>query len=492
MLGTKIRILQNNVARTSNAMHSCLDIANEQKIDLVLFQEPWMSRDNTYTISHSSFYCILPSMQDIRPRVAVFARRQSRFQPILRTDLGEDSDFLIIDVQDTQHQLESIQLVNIYNEKSLRENEETWTFTRFREKYIPQERTILCGDFNAHHTWWNSDANNSPQAMQIVEWLEHYSLNLLNEPDISTFFRSNLQFLSVLDLAFISPELENYAVQWEITEEKSGSDHEIIQIIIELDQENSVENPLYSNQYNLKKVNWEKINEELIQMSRSPEFLENEVLNSETLLETEARKLTSLIIKVINDNISKKRISEHSKPWWNDELRDKRKAMSKAQNLWKTGRAEYELFQQKRTEYFATIKTAKSDCWNQFLENAQGKEIFKAFQYTKQRRIEKLPLLIYENENHESINAASFEEKCQAFMTVLFKKPPASESFNWSECQNSERWEWPEVTETEIHEAIFTSSPSKAPGPDGISFQILQKMYPALKLRLIKIGRAHV
>ena len=30
---------------------------------------------------------------------------------------------------------------------------------------------------------------------------------------------------------------------------------------------------------------------------------------------------------------------------------------------------------------------AKSNCWNQFLEKAEGKEIFKAFAYTKQKEL---------------------------------------------------------------------------------------------------------
>ena len=48
-----------------------------------------------------------------------------------------------------------------------------------------------------------------------------------------------------------------------------------------------------------------------------------------------------------------------------------------------------------RATYYYEIKIAKSNCWNNFLENAQGKDIFKAFQYTKQTRIKNLPILQY-------------------------------------------------------------------------------------------------
>jgi len=46
-----------------------------------------------------------------------------------------------------------------------------------------------------------------------------------------------------------------------------------------------------------------------------------------------------------------------------------------------------------RANYYFEIKKAKSNCWNNFLENASKKEIFKAFQYTKQNKIEKLSIL---------------------------------------------------------------------------------------------------
>ena len=46
-----------------------------------------------------------------------------------------------------------------------------------------------------------------------------------------------------------------------------------------------------------------------------------------------------------------------------------------------------------RRQYYYEIKLAKLKCWNSFLENVKDKNIFKAFQYIKQKRIKKLPIL---------------------------------------------------------------------------------------------------
>ena len=39
--------------------------------------------------------------------------------------------------------------------------------------------------------------------------------------------------------------------------------------------------------------------------------------------------------------------------------------------------------------------------WDSFLENAKGKEIFKAFQYTKHKKVEHIPIIKYTKEGKE-------------------------------------------------------------------------------------------
>ncbi len=70
---------------------------------------------------------------------------------------------------------------------------------------------------------------------------------------------------------------------------------------------------------------------------------------------------------------------------------------------------------------------AKSNCQNQFLEKKKGKEIFKAFTYTKQKRIKKLLIIIYSDRNNEKKDTITFNQKCETFLTSLLHPPPASE-----------------------------------------------------------------
>ena len=68
--------------------------------------------------------------------------------------------------------------------------------------------------------------------------------------------------------------------------------------------------------------------------------------------------------------------------------------MAKYRKKWKR-QADLEArqkYQQFRAEFYYEVKKAKSKCWNNFLENATDRKIFKAFQYIRQNKVEKLSI----------------------------------------------------------------------------------------------------
>ena len=93
--------------------------------------------------------------------VMIFARKQSRFGFCLRSDICTDSDIL----------------------KSLEIDCNEYTVKRKLHEIVPNKNTILCGDLNAHHSWWNSAITNSKNADKLIDWLDNYDFELLNKPD---------------------------------------------------------------------------------------------------------------------------------------------------------------------------------------------------------------------------------------------------------------------------------------------------------------------
>ena len=504
MLGTtksssKLAFLQQNVNRNSLIIHSCLQIGLEQQVDFVLFQE--LQDKDAYERgillpTHPSYYCILPADRSVCPRVAIYARKLSRFQAQLRPDICSDPDLLVVDVIDTKGQFDTFQLINIYNEKSQKDSSNSWTVERSLQHITPSSHAIVCGDFNAHHPRWNS-THKPERAEALIDWLDTHDFGLINDSEqTGTFHRHGLKQKSVLDLTFFTSSLEAKSHHWWIEKsDDSGSDHAQIQFSIELDDQSLLENPVYSNQYNFKKVDWELVRQEIQQLSSEPQYQWSTTTLVESDLDKEAEKLQNLILAALDKHVPKKRFSEHGKPWWTEELTQMRKQMAKAKRTWQKAQVNpmededpsYLQYKETRNAYFSAIKKAKSECWNQFLEDADGKDIFKAFQYTKSRKVERLPIL-----EHGDKKAITFQEKCDAFMSVLFQKPPTSGNISWENYQENSQWTWPKVTKDEVQQAIFTSSTTKAAGPDGIGFLILQKLFPVLEKHLVKLYQALV
>lgn len=458
-----IQFLQNNVGRNQHSMVTCLEIGLELDVDFILFQEPWFSTTDYFTISHPSYTTILPQTSPLRPRVAIFHKRLSKYKFCQRDDLVSDSDMIAIDILGSD--IPDLQLVNIYNERSLREDDDSWTIDRALTSFHPTRHTIIAGDFNAHHSWWNTDVTTPVRATALVDWLQHHGLELLNNPDQATFYRNGMVNRSIIDLVFVTPSLYQRQMSWDIdTAIASGSDHEIISFSIPRGE--WVDNPLTTSPYNLQKADWELFSKKLLELHDTSDFSTSNITEDlrEEDLEREALNLQVLIQTAAETSIPKRKPSSRSKAWWSEDLTSKRRGLGKARRAWKrtqSSEAEH-LFLAKRNEYFRDIKTAKTNCWDSFLEGAKDKEVFKAYSYTKQR-LQKLPILKYEEDSREK-SAVSFSDKAHAIFSTLFQNPPESGPVDLSQHRPG-NWEWPEFHGDEVKEAIFTSSTKESTRP---------------------------
>src|SRR5947208_16792263 len=149
----KILFLQHNSNTNAHIMHTCLEYSIENQIDYILFQESWFAKNNITIISHYAYYCIVSEYQNIRSRVIIFVRKQSRYQFCLRSDICSDSDLLVINIiNKIKSFTEIIQLINIYNEKSLLENNNKKIIKKCLHTITSAKYTIICEDMNAHHS----------------------------------------------------------------------------------------------------------------------------------------------------------------------------------------------------------------------------------------------------------------------------------------------------------------------------------------------------
>ena len=253
-----VKFIQHNCGRSTNAMISCLEYALSNQIDIVLFQEPW-TRDQK-TISHPSFTCIMPKIATYRSRVAIFVTKcNPKLQCTPRTDLIDDSDMQIIEI--TIDEVRKVPIFNIYNEKS-QNDRETYKIDRLLIKYQPTSTNqfIVCGDFNAHHNWWNSKIQHAIRSENLVKWLKINKCSLINTPDLCTFYAHSGSSSSVIDLTFANSKIENAITNWAIDENAvTGSDHEVIRFELIASFKNLTSHATaLSNKYNCNKADWNK------------------------------------------------------------------------------------------------------------------------------------------------------------------------------------------------------------------------------------------
>ena len=376
MLSKSIKLLQVNLNKSAPATESTLQLAIELKVDLVIVQEPWLipnnqDRDyaNTRSISHQGFTQILPNYDPIlRPRTLVYVSRSCFAQVNLCSISPQDPDLLILDIKDKNL---GFKLFNIYNEKD-QSNISSRTLERALYSQTLSTNSLVLGDFNIHHPWWDPLAPMSTGAQQLVEWIDQQNLSLLNSPGESTFFRPNLTRGSVIDLTLATENLATKIQDWQILPDL-GWDHFGILFTIQGTTQDLVNTPIELGRFNTKLADWNLFTSELQNHDFDFDFPEiSTTQDSSTLLQENnqlanaldksASEFTKAITTAAEASIPQTTPGARAKAWWNPALKALRKDMIwKQRNIINSQTETKLLYLQAKNLYFQEIKKAKRD-----------------------------------------------------------------------------------------------------------------------------------
>ena len=509
MIG-QIRVLQLNANRDRAVMETILDRAATTHVDIICIQEPWILRKkddrndftSPTTISHSSFISIFPnSPGQWRPRTLVYVSRFLSIQTSRVDALSTDPDLIAMDIRGKGL---SFLLINAYNEKSQEEGRNQYTVERTLATIQPNRPILACGDFNAHHSWWDPTVQTSLRADGLVEWAESNDLVLANAPGEGTFFRPQMERESVLDLTFASTDLYDRINRWRILK-GTGSDHHAISFSIRTNQSDLVDSPLSQPGFRLKEADWDRFRHSLQDSVRKNAFLNSEAFRNHNpeggastmilqnlrhpttiILERMATTLTEIIRTAAEASIPRAKPGARAKPWWTAELRDLRKTMLRHQRTAIRDPTDTEArrtYLDARNSYLAKVKEAKTDHWNEFLEKETPSSIYAAMAYTKAARIERTPQI----QAPDGTLQSTFEGKCAAFKDTLFPPPPEAPPPEWNDYSPDPDWEWPLLTREEGQEACSAQTKGRTPGPDLIGREIIAQAFKALPDLFFKV-----
>ena len=171
------------------------------------------------------------------------------------------------------------------------------------------------------------------------------------------------------------------------------------------------------------------------------------------------------------------RPSPKSQPWWTPSLTILRKEYAKACRLAKKHRTEalVGLARLSRQGYFKAIKKAKNTHWSDFLARMTPHNIWTAKKFVTPRKIPGFPDLPGANSPVE-INEALLDH----FFPPKPELPPRGRLHRHSTAVP--------LTKEEIAAALAKSSPSSAPGPNGVPYLVWKKVNtvnPSLLLDLL-------
>lgn len=390
-------------------------------------------------------------------------------------------------------------LYNIYNQRDQKDKRSPYTIERVLAYSKLNSNSLLAGDLNCHHPWWDPLSQTSPEASKLLEWIESNNLTLFNTPGEGTFFRVGLERETVIDLTLGGREIARRVVDWQVLDD-IGSDHRPITFTI---IPKNVPEPLVTpstigQRYNLSKANFKEFrkafkenieNEDVLSYisSLEPDLNSNislEVLKGNLTLIPALDKLGETLTKAISyaadRTIPKLSANARSKPWWNEELKELKEAFKEKALLVRRAPtpSNSKEFLESRNTYFKAIKLAKREHWETFLAKETPENIYKAMAYTKPRSITLIPSIRGKN----GVLTESFNDKCKALREGLFPPlPKANNPFSW-EGYNPKHtsWDWPELNKEELARACSARIKGKTPGPDNISQDLVIHAYNEL------------
>ena len=231
---------------------------------------------------------------------------------------------------------------------------------QFYRRVLSMRRTIVVGDFNAHHPLWGSAkaCNKGKYLARIIE-----DLNATVHNDGShTFFHP--RGTSCLDLSITTPDI-SHLFQWENSWNFMSSDHAIISLSANSNTtgiNHHAMTPTPSNAHNFKKADWASF-------SSNADSLLSQV-NDECSIEAHFETTEAALMRSVQLSVPAYRPPTNPKhqrnPWWTDECKQAIRSRNKARNRFGHHKTEENYIAFKRAEAIVkrTIRQAKDKFWH--------------------------------------------------------------------------------------------------------------------------------
>ena len=494
-----ISVAQHNAYRSNASVTTALQLSD---VDLLLVTEPWwgaIGDDNMGEVRQPGYTTLLP-VQSVpegrRPRVMAYVRERDDFQVVARLDMVQDLDYQVLEVRQKPHP--PILIYHVYNQAPQDADDADppehliWTLQRLTDLPVPDAPHLFTGDFNLHHSTWDSSCRRSSAlAGRWADWVGERNYLLLNDPEEPMFFSRDGTSSSVIDLTWLSPALEQLDVvrDWHVDPGKAwSSDHAGVLWTIDHGATH-IDDPL-ELRYNFKHADpekWQKAFTAAVHQRRARFApLSGAALPTTDELDDAAFALDEAFQEATKTTVPERRPSKHSKPWWTPELSETVAAFhAQAKAAWafarEHGRASEELNAQVAgtLNYLKrAIRKTKRDFYSQKAREATPSDAYKMRKWG--RGIREYPSPSIQMTGGRGL-AHEHEDKCNAIREELFQPAPDLPGVPEPDLTtpHPDDRPMPSVSIQDVRDAIFGASTKSAPGDDLTSYQLLRWAWTA-------------
>ena len=493
---TNIRCMQINLQHSKAATANLMKIIEEESTDIICIQEPYIINNRvvgipkkyrTYTITEE------------RSRAAIVVTNNHIDVLLLRQFL--DADGVVVEITAGG---EKLILASMYFDIGRHIEEDLLKIDAVLQ-HANGAGVLLALDSNARSaTWHDSTTNNRGRLLD--EYLMSKQLYILNEESFNTTFH-NQRGASNIDLTIITKQLLRTVTQWQISDQESSSDHNIIKYFIGQWDFNEERADIQDLRYLVKKENYMEFKEHLTQLVKTElrEFQNaetNEDLDTmlctrifeDENIEKYAEEFHEILKTACNKTFRKHRnlkttTTHKSVPWWTEELTILRKRTNALRRRYQRTRNNAALREIRQIHYFeskaqyaATIKreklrswreycniTTAANPWNEIYKLAAGKK--RSYpQFTSLRKpdgtltsnMEETVKLMLEHFTPEDNMQGDSEFHKQIRVQIQGTVTTPDDR---------------EFTLVEIRNAVASLNNKKAPGEDGITGEIFNQAF---------------
>lgn len=482
-----LRVIQINVGRGAVSHEAALSLGAEDSADIILVQEPYILSTNLprrITKRHPQYDAFTPTddWSAAKPRVVSYVRKdaglrcQQRFLPG-SLELAA-RDILALEISSPSGR--SVTVINVYNAPpgSDGAGEAARLLGGLSPGALPR-RTLLAGDFNLHHEWWQPSFSGrpSPGAEPFVDWLSTHQYQLVSEPDTSTHDRGN-----VLDLVLASGPLAQLGTKATIAEHlEVGSDHVALVCTIPWDQRHGDSlRPLL-----LKTLDSELFTSTLSVHLASVVSLPGSPTSEH--LDDFASSLTTALQRAYAAAAKRGLPRRTGTPWWNQDCRTAAAYLSALQ--FDPQSADEDLAEAKK-EFRRTVSRAKASYWREKIEAAKtSKDVFDMAKWYKSTGSYRTPPL-RDPLNPDEPPASTIEQKRGILIRNLLRNMAEAGDIPMDAPTVACRaLPFPALTPECVFEAVCKAG-NTAPGADGIPTAILRAAWSLIKDHVLSLYTA--